>query len=283
MSGSIAQEEWNFLELLESADEKLVRLVRLYEYGREVAPVEWRRGFRLSLGQMAMLLKHAESQSPFFYFCVLLGDRIRVPAYLELDIDWRSVSWLEDPFFRLPENFREALLGAFEFHMVAMIDPHSEFHPIAILPILDGPPFKMPPVKRIELSIPIGFSRPFLEKCFGAYLHMHFPEGDQMMQEEGGKATIRQLKNDLRYLGALRLLRTKMTARKAMSYTKSVSGYPLYNNASAWSRAKAQATNLIESFDEELRPSKELLAAAPKNVRSVSIEHGTRELKFNDL
>jgi len=282
MSGSIAQEEWIFPELLKEADETQVRIVRLYEYGREVIPPAWRGNFGLSVGQVGMLLKYGESQSPFFYFCVVLGHLVRFKAEWELGVDWSLVGWLEDPFFRLPEDFRKALLRAFDLHLVAMIDPHAEFHKVAILPIRDGPPFKMSPAKRIELSIPVGCPNPLLQKCFEAYLRWHFPEGDQMVQEEGGKATIRQLKNDLRYLGALRLLETKMTARQAMSYTKSVSGYPLYSNASGWSRAKTQANNLIKSFAEELRPSEELLAGAPKDrdFSSMSYDSRTGELKF---
>jgi hypothetical protein len=72
-----------------------------------------------------------------------------------------------------------------------------------------------------------------------------------------------------------------MTTEEAKSLTKTVLGRPLYSNASRWSWAKAEAKKIIKSFEDELRPIKEILAAAPKNVTSVQHNSGTGELTYS--
>ena len=60
--GPIAEEEWNFIELLEGASEYEVSFCRLYEFGREVFDLNWFKENRRRTGpwQSEMMLANPQ-------------------------------------------------------------------------------------------------------------------------------------------------------------------------------------------------------------------------------
>jgi hypothetical protein len=252
-------EHWNFDELLKKASEYEVSICRLYEFGREVCDQEWlKKNSRLSLGKVAITLEHPELLTDFFWFCIR--------NYAGFSDD----GWFKVPFFRLPDDFRDAITTEHARHLSDLIDARS--------PLDRGP--------TMHLEVPIGISTALLCECFEAFRELNFPKGNvktdtynRFGKTEGAKAPIRQMKTDLRCLGALRLLR-RMTVENAKAETKKILGAPLYSNPSDWSRAKKRAEHRIKCFEADLRPIKELLETAPKNVTYVSREYKSSKVEY---
>jgi hypothetical protein len=252
--------DWMFDKLLEEASEREVRICRVYEFCREVADPEWSN---LTLGQCTGLLSHPELVTPLFWFCGLK------PGW--------SDDWLRAPYFALPQQIQDELFRLYSTHLSALIDPGNPRHDMAFLPVGEGPPFKKGPFIRLQLTLPAQSSNQFWRECFDAMLKEKFPQKESAVFE-GGKAAIRQMKNQLRYLGAFRLLEV-MSAKKAAEHTKKVLGKPLYDHAAHWSRAKTKARSIIQSFEEEMRPTRELFLSAPQNITSVQFHSGTGKLE----
>jgi hypothetical protein len=263
---ALTKEDWMSDSLLEDAALATIRLCHLYEYTREVTI--WTEN-SISLGQHAMLLVHPELVSPLFSFCITKPGCSR--------------DWLRVPYFKLASSIRDDLLKLYDSHLGAWIDPSHPLHEMPFLPVGSGSPFatidegstKGP--LRLDIS-PVG-SKQFARECFAAFLRSKFGS-EEDKHDQGGKAEIRQLKNHLRYLGALRLLR-HMSAREAIRLTMRVLGRPLYAHPSRWSRAKREATKIIESFDVELRPIKALFAHAPENITSVQYDSAAGRLTYS--
>ena len=252
-----------FDRLLESAPLSTIRICRLYEYAREVTV--WPKN-SLSLGEMAMLLSRPELITPLFGFC------ITKPGC--------SGDWLRKPYFKLSSRIRDDLDKLYDSHCGALIDPSHPLHELPFVPVGQGPPFAAS-TQAVKLHLPRTGSNQFRRECFDVFLRQRFgADENQSISAEGGKAEIRQLKNDLRYLGALRLLRY-MNVREAIRYSRSKLGAPLYAHPSRWSSAKGAATRIIENFQDELRPLKELLAQAPREITSVQYDSATGELKYS--
>jgi hypothetical protein len=257
---ALTNEDWIFDRLLEGAPERAVRICRLYEYAREVTI--WTEN-HISLGQHAMLLVHQELFSPLFCFCITKPGCSR--------------DWLRVPYFKLSSRIRDDLYKLYDSHLGALIDPS---HPLYDMPFLPVGPEGAHASQRVELDLPLVASNQFRRECFDALLRQRFGSQEEDSAGEGGKAEIRQLKNHLRYLGALRLLRY-MSAREATRLTAGVLGQPLYARPSGWSGAKREATKIITSFENELRPIKELFAQAPKDITSVQYNPATGRLTYS--
>ena len=252
-----------FYSLLEAAPLSTIRIARLYEYAREVT--DWLEN-TISLGQHIMLLAHPELITPLFAFCITKPGGSR--------------DWLRKPFFKLSGRIKDELHTLYDSHLGALIDPGHPLHDMPFVPVGQGPPFDAS-TQEVKLHLPRVGSNSFRRECFDVFLRQRFgADENQSIGAEGGKAEIRQLKNDLRYLGALRLLRY-MNVREAIRYSRSKLGAPLYAHPSRWSSAKGAATRIIENFQDELRPLKELLAQAPREITSVQYDSATGELKYS--
>jgi hypothetical protein len=254
------EEDWNIEALLKKANEHEVRICHLYEFGREVCDLEWlKENSRLSLGKVAITLEHPEFLNDFFWFCLI--------NYAGLSDD----GWFKVPFFRLPSDFREEITRAHARHLSNQIDGR--------LPLDRGP--------TMHLEVPIGMSTAQFHECFESYRELNIPKGMNVKTEiyrnfgrtKGARAPIRQMKTDLRSLGALRLLR-RMTVENAKAETKKILETPLYSNPSDWSRAKKRAEKRIKAFEADIRPIKELLEIAPKNITYVSREYSSGKVKY---
>jgi hypothetical protein len=257
---ALTNEDWPFDSLLKGAPLTTTRICHLYEFAREVTA--WTEN-SISLGQAAMLLVHPELISPLFGFCITKPGCSR--------------DWLRVPYFKLSSAVREQLYKLYDSHCGALIDPSHPLHDMPFLPVgTQGAHCS----QRIELDLPLGASNQFRRECFDALLRQRFGSQQEDSAGEGGKAEIRQLKNHLRYLGALRLLRY-MSAREAIRHTTRVLGRPLYAHPSRWSWAKGEATSIIESFEDQLRPIKELFAQAPKDITSVQYDPATGQLTYS--
>ena len=229
---ALTNQDWMFDSLLEGAPLLTIRICRLYEYAREVTI--WTEN-SISLGQHAMMMKmmmvHPERYSPLYGFCITKPGGSR--------------DWLRVPYFKLSSRIRDDLYKLYDSHLSALIDPS---HPLHDLPFLPVGPLGTHASQRMELDLPLAASNQFRRECFDALLRQRFAsQEEEDSADEGGKAEIRLLKNDLRHLGALRLVR-HMSAREAIRYTVRKSGQALYANPSGWSRAKREAAKNIESF-----------------------------------
>jgi hypothetical protein len=258
---ALSDKDWAFDSLLGGAPVTTIRICRLYEYAREVTA--WTEN-SISLGQLTTLLVHPELLSPLFGFC------ITKPGC--------SGDWLRVPFFRLSGAIRDQLYKLYDSHCSALVDPSQPLHDMPFLPVQPGPPFDTSN-QEVKLHIPLVGGDQFRRECFDAFLAQRFPQAEQHTSAEGGKAEIRQLKNDLRYLGALRLLRC-MTTREAIQHTARTLGQPLYAHPSRWSSAKSEAIKIIESFEDELRPIKELFAQAPNDITWTSYDPTKGKLEY---
>jgi len=259
--GALVKEDWAFDRLLKGVSVRELRIIRLYEYAREVTL--WTAN-TITLGQMAMLLSHPHLVTPLFGFCVTK------PGCTN--------KWLRIPYFKLSRSIREELLKLYDVHLVALIDPSDPLHGMPFVPVGLGELGTSR--ERIKLDLPLESSNEFRRECIDALLAQRFPEPEHPANE-GGAVLTRRLKTDLKYLGALRLLRYMTTADKALRYSHRKSGQALYATASGWSRAKSEATKIIESFENELRPVKELFASAPRDITSVQYDSGTGRLDYS--
>jgi hypothetical protein len=105
------------------------------------------------------------------------------------------------------------------------------------------------PRRHIELSIPEASSHEELRLFFDAYLREHFPNQSKRKSPDiGGGARVRQMKANLKSLGAWRLLDRGWTANAATKYTEAQLGKALYSNESKWSTAKCKAGRVISEF-----------------------------------
>src|SRR5258708_17136275 len=131
--------------------------------------------------------------------------------------------------------------------------PYKEWSDEALAAIIDARMaiWDTPPRTRIELSIPEVSSHEELRLFFDAYLREHFP--DQRKRKPlsiGGGSPARQMKANLKFLGAWRLL-GRMTAVAAAKYTEEQLGKPLYREESnKWSKARTKADRVIGEFQE---------------------------------
>jgi hypothetical protein len=257
---TLKNEDWMFDCLLESASERTVRIARLYECAREVTV--WPEN-SISLGQHIMLLTHPELITPLLGFCITRPGG--------------SHDWLRVPFFKLPSAIRDQLDKLYDSHLSALVDPSQPLHDMPFLPAGPGPPYGTSNQK-VQLHIPLVGGDQFRRECFDAFLRQRFPQEEQP-PGEGARAEIRLLKADLRYLGALRLLRC-MTTREAIQHTARTLGQPLYANPSDWSRAKGKAGKIIKCFEDELRPIKELFAQAPNNITCAHYDPAKGKLQY---
>jgi hypothetical protein len=260
---ALVNEDWMFDRLLEGASLTLVRICRLYEYAREVTA--WQSN-SIPLAHVVMLMAHTELLTPLFRFCTTKPGCSR--------------DWLRKPYFKLQSALRNDLVQLYDSHLAGLMDPTDPLHEMPFLPVGSGPPFaaEKSPSPQLRLNIPLTGSNQFARECFDALLRRRF-ESQEDKRDEGGKAEKRQLKNDLRHLGAWRLLRS-MSAREAIQYTDRRLGRPLYAHPSRWSSAKGEAAKIIESFEAELRPIKELLAQAPEAITWAHYDPATGKLQY---
>ena len=251
-----------FDSLLEAAPLSTIRIARLYEYAREVT--DWLEN-TISLGQLIMLLSRPELITPLFGFCITKPGCSR--------------DWLRKPFFKLSSAVRDELHTLYDSHLSALIDPGHPLHDMPFVPVGQGPPFDAS-TQEVKLHLPRVGSNSFRRECFDAFLRQRFgADENQSIRAEGGQAEIRLLKADLRYLGALRLL-SHMNVREAIRYSRGELGVPLYAHPSRWSSAKGAATRIVESFQNELRPIKELFAQAPKDITWASYHPTKGKLEY---
>jgi hypothetical protein len=103
--------------------------------------------------------------------------------------------------------------------------------------------------------------------------------GKEAFPKEGAEAEIRQLKTDLRSLGAFRLCQ-RLSIKQAREQTKKLSGHPLYSSESSWSVAKKRAGGLIKRVQADLSPVIQLLSNAPKGVTGFFYDSGSVKLEY---
>jgi hypothetical protein len=262
VSAALTNEDWTFDSLLKSAPVTTIRICRLYEYAREVAA--WTEN-PISLGQLVMLVTCPQLFSALYGFCV----------------NKPSPDWLRVPYFRLSSRIRGDLLSLYNSHLAGLLDPTHPLQIMPFLPVGSGPPFAADEGRsqQLRLDIPLIGSNQFRRECFDALLRRRFGSQQEEGAGEGGQAEIRLLKNHLRYLGALRLLR-HMSVREAARHTTGVLGRSLYAHPSDWSRAKGEAAKIIKSFEDELRPIKELFAQAPEDITWAHYDPATGKFEY---
>ena len=258
----LRQEEWSFDDLLKAAKLEHVRFCHRYEFGREALDYDWLEAHSTrNLGECAMLFQHPD----------VLGENM--VFYMHYFRMFESGIWLKVPYFNLPEEFRGILAEQEKIRLSSVIDPRSN---------LDRGP-----VDRVELVIPLNASHTYLCACFAAFLEVEFPKSGptqslkkEVFPKEGAEAEIRQLKTELRSLGAFRLLE-HLSIKEATDLTKSTLGHPLYSSPPSWSVAKKRADRIIKSLRADLNSLIKVLSRAPKGVTGVSNISGSIELEYS--
>ena len=259
IKGPILEEEWNFDKLLGGHSEYEVSFCRLYEFGREVFDLDWfNEKRRISeMRQPEIMLK-----------CMTLGAATRLYWFYNLNqyesqkefvLDAPSVAnpgWLKVPYLKLSKKFRAKVRKHCE-NLRADYEGYVDPSPLLFV----GLTGRLIDLEIISFETMAQSDSVVLEK-FKAFLKKRKQRMGRCQKSEGSSSPLRKMKADLRYLGALRLLR-EGTFKEAMSTTKDILKYPLYSHASGWSNANKKAQNLINQFESEIRPIKDLFASAP--------------------
>lgn len=174
-----------------------------------------------------------------------------------LDHSWRigKIGWIRN-FFPFPE-WPTSPIGSIDRTILSdrvkklgYWIPYKEWSDEALAAVIDP---KMAiwntPRTLVELSIPEICTREELRLFFDAYLKEHFPaQCKPRPRVIGGGSPARQMKSNLKYLGAWRLL-TRMTAKEAADYTNNKRGRPLYPaHSNKWSKARIRADRVINDF-----------------------------------
>jgi hypothetical protein len=256
----LRQEEWNFEKLLKDAKLEEVRFCHKYEFGREALDYNWLVAHaRLSVGESAVLMQHQILNESFYFFTHYFSE-------------FKTGIWMKVPYFDLPKKFRKIVAEREKRRLASLIDPRQN---------LDRGP-----VERVELVIPLDASRAHLCACFAAFLEVKFPKLGRAhglrkgaLPKEGAEAEIRQLKTDLRSLGAFRLCKC-LSLKQAREQTKKLSEHPLYSSEPSWSAAKKRAAGVIERIQADLSPVIKLLSNAPKGVTGFFYDSGSGELEY---
>jgi len=220
--------EWDFaffLSMQEEPSDQRLFLCHLYEFTREIPHI--REGVR-ELREQGKLEGHG-----IFSGLLKIKHWPELPLRAAIKYPYPQTAQQTDvnkPFKKLADEI-----------LAAVIDP--------------GTNYSQTPRKVIELAIPEMCSHEQLRACFAAHLRLYFPTQGKRGKGPrnagiGAGAPIRKIKQELKALGAYRLLR-KMTANEASAYTEKLLSKPLFESEKSWSEAKGRAKRRIEFYIKE--------------------------------
>ncbi len=102
-----------------------------------------------------------------------------------------------------------------------------------------------PPVEIAAFQIDFDLPDKALVRLFRNWLAGQRRDKNYQRHDHRGDSTTKQLRKELRALGAVRLLDLGHSIKQAMDYTEKTSGTPLYRHQGDWSNAKETAKEAI--------------------------------------